>query len=244
MLLLALGVILFVVMYQRKVIHHQLELEKINTQQQRKLIHASIQGEEEERTRIASELHDDVGADLSSVKLFLNRASKETPGKYVEQSKQLLDISIQKLRNISYKLQPTTLFHLGLEQSIQNTADVINKSDSLQMDYIIKSKQTKLDKQALLYTYRILQELLNNLMKHAHANEVCVTTEQKTNCFSLLLEHDGQGLTQTDYEKKIYQIGSLGLKNIENRVKAINGSITYNKEGLLFSVLLKVPNTR
>ena len=72
MLLLAFGIIFFVVMYQRRVIRHQQEIKVLYEQKQQELINASIQGEEQERMRIASELHDDVGATLSSVRLFLH----------------------------------------------------------------------------------------------------------------------------------------------------------------------------
>src|SRR3954464_4308784 len=102
MLTLALGIIFFVILYQRRVISHQIELKKINDQKELELIRASIQSEEEERMRIASELHDDVNATLASVRLYLY---KEKDVQYDEQiinlSKQLLDESIEKIRNIS-----------------------------------------------------------------------------------------------------------------------------------------------
>lgn len=239
MLLLALGVILFVVLYQRRVINHQVELERINLQKQQELLQASIQSEEEERARIASELHDDIGATLSSVRLFLHHADADK--EHLEQSKQLLDDSIKKLRDISHKLQPATLFHLGLEQSIHATADVINKSGSMQINYHTTATLPRLSEQVELSVYRILQELLNNIIKHANATIVDIQTSIDNHTLSLHLSHNGKGLTTDSYQELIYKKGAIGLKNIENRIKSVRASINFYTDNNQYGVLLTVP---
>lgn len=241
MLVLALGVIAFVVMYQRKVINHQVELERINKAKQQELLQASIQSEEEERARIASELHDDIGATLSSVRLFLLNAASEAPHEYLDVSKQLLDDSIGKLRDISHKLQPATLFHLGLQLSIQSMADVINKSGTMHMEYIAINDVERLDSNIELSVYRILQELINNNLKHANATQITITTDRQPNELIVTLAHNGAGLTQENYEGMIYKKGALGLKNIENRIKSINANIYFSKEDGEYVTTLTVP---
>src|SRR3954452_23072690 len=109
MLLLVFAIILFVVIHQRKVINYQLELKKVNEEQQKKLTQAAVQSEETERKRISAELHDDVGALLSTVKLYLNQiqpAHLNDQGKIniLNDCKELLDDTVQTVRNLSANL--------------------------------------------------------------------------------------------------------------------------------------------
>ena len=112
MLALSTGIILFVVQYQRKVIRHKQQLDVINRQKEKELTEAAIRAEEDERMRIAAELHDDVGATLASVRLYLRMANKEGAGSEAfEQSQQLIDETIGKIRSLSHRLQ-LSLIHI------------------------------------------------------------------------------------------------------------------------------------
>jgi signal transduction histidine kinase len=115
MVLLALAIILFVLFYQRRVIRHQQEIKRINDQKQLELTQAALQGEEEEKMRIASELHDDVGATLSTIKRYFTAALNTQNNNNTEiaaEANALLDSSIDKVRNISHTLQPAFLQQL------------------------------------------------------------------------------------------------------------------------------------
>ncbi len=97
MLLMAMGIIVFVVLYQRRVIQNQIQIEQLNHNKQQELLNASIQSEEEERMRIASELHDDVAPTLASIRLYLSTAaSRPDDNSLILQSKALLDESLKK----------------------------------------------------------------------------------------------------------------------------------------------------
>jgi two-component system, NarL family, sensor kinase len=231
MLVLAMGIILFVLMYQRRIITHQLEIKKINEQKQLELIQASIQGEEEERMRIASELHDDIGATLSSIRLFLSAAAQDpSDTDIIHQSKELLDDSIGKIRNISHKLQPSTLYHLGLQTSFQALSDMISKSGAISMEYISISELPRLHESIELSAYRIIQELVNNTLKHAGAKAIVLKTDIGDEGLKLSLSHNGYGITQEMYQELIYKKGAIGLKNIVNRLKSVNASIQFLQE--------------
>lgn len=231
MLVLAMGIILFVLMYQRRVITHQLEIKKINEQKQLELIQASIQGEEEERMRIAAELHDDIGATLSSIRLFLSAAVQDpSDTDIINQSRDLLDDSIGKIRNISHKLQPSTLYHLGLQTSFQALADMMNKTGTISMEYIAVGNLPRLHESIELSAYRIMQELINNTLKHAGARALVLETELLDSGLRLALAHNGAGITQDMYQQLIYKKGAIGLKNIVNRLKSVNATITFSHE--------------
>src|SRR6478736_1418419 len=132
MLLMVMAIIFFVIIHQRKVIKYQLELKEIAEDQQNKLTLAAIGSEEAERKRISSELHDEVGALLSAVKLYLNQIepvhlNNEKKIAALNQSKDLLDEAVKTVRNISSNLQPVIIADFGLESTIQHFCNKINQ---------------------------------------------------------------------------------------------------------------------
>lgn len=231
MLLLATGIIFFVVMYQRRVIRHQDEIKQINTQKELDLIQASIQSEEKERMRIASELHDDVGATLASVKLFLY---KEKGNQYnediIDQSKKLLDDSIKKVRDLSHNLQPTLLQHLGLELSLQSLVENIDKSGAIKARCIIQNTLPRIPDNIELAAYRISQEIINNIIKHSAADSIELVTQAGNNTITVVFRHTGAGMTQEMFEEYTFKKGATGLKNIVTRQKAIGADIKFYKD--------------
>ncbi len=245
MLLMALSVVLFVVMYQRRVIHHQLEVKTINEQKQLELLQASIQSEEDERRRIAGELHDDVGATLSSVGLFLHKAAENSPDSVIiRQSRELIDESIRKIRDISHKLQPAALQSLGLYASLQALADMLNRSGSISLNFHHDHDLPRMPFHTELHIYRIIQELINNIIRHSKASSVTLTCSSFQQNLKILLLHDGYGISKEDYPDLLQKKGSLGLKNIENRLKFVNGSIEFDKViGINFKASLLIPIT-
>ncbi len=231
MLLLAFSIVFFVVIYQRRIISHQLELKKISEQKELELIQASIQSAEVERARIASELHDDVGATLASARLFLYKAKDASFNEDgINQSKELLDESIGKIRNISHKLQPATLQHLGLQLALQSLVEVINGSGKIKTRYIIREPLPRVNDAIELAAYRISQELINNIIKHADASHIEMELGIKQQHIVISFSHDGVGLTNEMYLELVYKKGATGLKNIVNRLKAVNASIHFYKE--------------
>lgn len=239
MLSLAAGVILFVMMYQRRVLKHQLDIELINQQNEIERIQASIQSEEGERMRIATELHDDVGATLASIRLFLYNAEHNEGA--IQQSKQLLDESIQKIRNISHKLQPATLQHLGLQVSLQALAEMIGSSNTISVVYENRSALPRMADNIELSVYRVVQELINNILKHAHATELMISTEVVISKLILLIRHNGNGMVQEDYMDNIYKRGAIGLKNIVNRLRSVNANIMFSKDADHYKIIIETP---
>lgn len=243
MLALALSIIFFVILYQRRIIAHQLELKKINAQKELELIQASILSEEAERNRIAGELHDDVVATLASARLFLYKA-KDTQydEEIIAHSKQLLDESISKVRNISHKLQPAILQHLGLDRSLQAMAETINVSGSVKVQYVSNCPLPRVADNVELAAYRISQELFTNILKHAIAKNLNVLTDVGPGSIQIIFTHDGMGMSQEMYEEQIFKKGATGLKNIVNRLKSMNAAIHFKKMNEnLYAITLTIP---
>jgi two-component system, NarL family, sensor kinase len=228
MLVLAIGIILFTLMYQRRMLLHHLEIKAINEKKQHELIQAMVHGEEVERQRIASELHDDIGAELSTVKTFFYKAVQhpEDPS-LVIQGKELLDQSIKKIRDISHKLQPSMLHRLGLLVALRSFCEIKNKAGAIKVEFIANGDIPRLRENAELSAYRIVQELFNNLEKHSMATELTLTCQTISNQLNILITHNGNGLTNKQYEQLTYKEGAIGLKNIVNRLQVMNGTINF-----------------
>lgn len=129
MLVLAIGMIIFIIFHQRKVIRYQLRFQKLEFQQQKTLLNASIRFQEEERQRIAADLHDDAGPLLATARLYLNEnlvnLDKTAQLQSIYNAKQIIDDTIQLIRNISHSLMPPTLKNFGLESAVN---DLFRKS--------------------------------------------------------------------------------------------------------------------
>lgn len=242
MSLMALVVILFVLLYQRRVIRHHMELQAIESQRQMELLQASLQSEEEERRRIASELHDDIGATLASARLYLRQAEKSAADPaMIQQSGQLVDESIRKVREVSHKLQPATLETLGLHAALEALADVYAHSESLNISFEANDRVLRLPAHVELHVYRIIQELINNLVRHAAAHKVGLSVRRAQDGITIELSHDGKGLSQTRYEELLQSKSGIGLKNISNRVRFISGSIHFSENTSGHRIALQVP---
>src|SRR5438132_1108752 len=124
MLVLTIGLIMFIIFHQRKVIRFQLRLQEMEKKQQKILLNASIRLQEEERQRLAADLHDDAGPLLATARLYLNEnlvnMDKATQLQHIYNAKTIVDDAIQLIRNISHSLMPPTLKNFGLASAVQD----------------------------------------------------------------------------------------------------------------------------
>ena len=247
MLLLVFAIILFVVMHQRKVINYQLELKKVNEEQQSKLMLAAIESEEMERKRISAELHDDVGALLSAVKLYLNQIqpshlNDQSKVETLNESKTLLNDTVQTVRNLSANLQPATIKDFGLLTTLQNFVDKLSHSSGLKISVVVQSDIPRFQTERELAVYRVLQELTNNIIKHADAQCLQFSLVHKNDdTLQIFIEHNGNGLSQEEFEQKLYKMQGLGLKNIQNRFNILKGSIHFQKDDNGSTISVQLP---
>ena len=230
MLTLAIAIIVFVIIYQRKSFQHQQQLYR-----------AAQDAQEQTMNQLASELHDDVGVLLSSVKLFLSKSDVEHPD-LMKQSQELLDQSIQKIRNLSHQLHPATLQHLGLPVAVQSLLEVIHQSARIDTKFKIKDAVPTLSEHLELSLYRMVQELLNNLMKHAHPSTIELQLACGNAQVSIQIMHNGNGITNEQYQAQLYQKAGIGLKNVYNRLQLLDAQIDFEEKGKqLFSITIDAP---
>lgn len=208
----------------QKELNHKQELISLENQQKLYISNALLEGEEVERKRIARDLHDGLGSMLSGVKIHLNQQAESDSGNLSDVNS-LLDSSIRELRNISQNLMPESLLKLGLEHALRDLCFTLsNSNNSIEFQYLIE--EANLDENHEIAIYRIIQELLNNAVKHSKATEILVSCSQNENVFFITVEDNGIGF---DVSEKEYSIG-MGLKNIKNRVEFLEGKIEIDSQ--------------
>jgi two-component system NarL family sensor kinase len=249
MLALAIGLIVFIVFHQRKVIRYQQTLQKMEDEQQKILLNASIKLQEEERQRLAADLHDDAGPLLATARLYLNEnlvnMDKTTQLQHIYNAKSIIDDTIQLIRNISHSLMPPTLKNFGLESAVNDLFQKISGSGTMNASCRFHDYRERLNNEQEQIVFRILQELVNNILKHSNASFIHLTQNTNGDKFFVRVHHDGRGLTQTDFEKMNKSTGGLGLKNIQSRLKVLHGKILFEKDmsQTYYKVTIELPKT-
>ncbi|SFI84522.1 tetratricopeptide repeat-containing sensor histidine kinase [Myroides guanonis] len=195
-------------------ISHQQDLLHIENERKYEATQAVLQGEEQERQRIAQDLHDSMGGMLANIRMSLSSLGYDKTTEIREK----IDKSIVEMRRISRNLMPETLKNLGLEIALKELCESMNnKHFSIQFEAFNISENIPFQTQLALY--RITQESISNVIKYAQAQNVIVQISQNEKTISLTIEDDGIGFNKSEINY------GLGIKNIENRVRLINGTL-------------------
>jgi two-component system, NarL family, sensor kinase len=229
MLLLAIAIVLFMVFYQKKMIQEQVKRQKLEIEYQHKMMQATLESQESERRKLASDLHDSIGGMLSTIRMGVSTLGRSLPDpRSVEQTKQMLDDTISSVRQISRDLMPSTLEKFGLAQALKELCERMQGSALMTINFHDDAATFSIDKNKELMLFRITQELLNNAIKHAQATEIKVDLTA-TNALALTVEDDGVGFN-IDEQKSDKRTGKgLGLYSIENRASLLGAKLDFDK---------------
>ncbi len=247
MLVLAIGLVVFIVFHQRRVIRYQMELQRLEDEQQKILLNASIRWQEEERQRIAADLHDDAGPLLATARLYLNEnlvhQDINTQLQSIYNAKQIIDDTIQLIRNISHSLMPPTLKNFGLESAVNDLFQKISASGVINASCRFHDYRQRLKAEQELLIFRVIQELVNNILKHSNSSFIHLTQNFSEERFYIRLHHDGRGITQADFDRLNKSSLGLGLKNIQSRIKVLHAQINFEKDlsQTYYKVTMEVP---
>jgi len=206
-----------------KEFHYQQELTNIRQNHQIKLTRAMLQGQDEERKRVARDLHDGLGGMLSAVKINLSGFARNANlilDRDLDPIITLLDNSITELRSIARNLMPASLHKIGLENSLKDLCDSM-VSNQLNIDFQCLGAMEDIIIDEQMTIYRIIQELLNNVIKHANAKYVLLQCSRYHEDFMITIEDDGKGFNLDSLKEK----NGLGITNIKTRVAYLNGDI-------------------
>jgi signal transduction histidine kinase len=217
--------------YRQKQKLQQLRINELEAEKQLTATEAVLKGEEQERTRLAKDLHDGLGGLLSGVKFSLSNMKDNliiTPDNMAvfERSLDMIDASIRELRRVAHNMMPEMLTKFGLDEALKEYCNILNGTGLLKVKYQSLGMGTRPDKSLEIIVYRIIQELLNNILKHASASEAFVQLVRETNRLNVVVEDNGKGFDTGILEKN----KGAGWMNIRSRVDYLNGQLDIHSE--------------
>jgi signal transduction histidine kinase len=228
LILLSLVIFLY---YKRKQQNEKLLAdEKINTllkNQELQSVSEMLEVQEQERKRIAADLHDRLGSMLSTVKLYFNSVEeqidylKSQNKEQYQKATSLLDEACDEVRKISHNLVSGELVQFGLISALQQLKATLNDTGKLTVEVFAFGMEERLDTTTEISLYRVLQEIMNNILKHAEATKVTIQLNRVENNLNIVVEDNGVGFDVQSAKLK----NGMGLRNMETRVSKLNGTL-------------------
>ncbi|MCU0334247.1 MAG: tetratricopeptide repeat protein [Chitinophagaceae bacterium] len=211
--------------YKQKQLLQQQQIEQLETDKQLLAAEALMRGEEQERTRLAKDLHDGLGGMLSGVKFSFQHMRDNlvmTPDNQAafERSLDMLNSSIHELRRVAHNMMPESLVKFGLDAALSDFCSSVHQSGALRVRYqSLHLKEASLSQQLAIAVYRIVQELISNILRHAGATQALVQVSLQNDVLQITVEDDGKGFDTT----KISDSHGMGWSNIRSRVDYLQG---------------------
>ena len=221
---------------------NQQKIVELEKNQKLYALDAMISGQEVERKRIAADLHDGLGALLSTVQMHFSSIENEINKLHeldiYSKANILLDEACQEVRKIAHNMMPGTLLKIGLVPALQDLCDKLKNEDQMRVDFHAFSLDERLEERVEITIYRLVQEGLNNIVKHAQASEIIVQLSKDDSILHLTIEDNGVGFNVN----KAMEKGGMGMKNLDSRVKYLNGKLDiYSEIGKGSSITIDIP---
>ncbi|MDX2049249.1 MAG: sensor histidine kinase [Chitinophagaceae bacterium] len=210
---------------------HQQRIRELEKDRQLVAVDSLLKGQEEERSRLAKDLHDGLGGLLSGVKFSLSNMKSNfivTPDNMTvfERSLDMLDTSIRELRRVAHNMMPEMLVKFGLDEALKDYCNSINATGLIAINYQSFGMEKRLDNSNEIIIYRIIQELLNNTLKHAAATEALVQLVKEEKRLNIVVEDNGRG-----FNTEIIETGKgAGWTSIRSRVDYLRGQLDVHSE--------------
>lgn len=238
---LALAVLLIFNFSQKRIVHEMVKSHQMEMDYQEKVLASSIDAQENERSRIAKDLHDDIGGQLSIVNLNLslleNSMQSDDPNYDLLKSiRATLQNCSQGVRHISHDLLPPMLSKFGLKNALEALGADVMKASKIEVIVDLDDEWTWLEKKQELHLYRIIQELFQNTIKHADATQIAITSNQTIDSLTLVYSDNGKGIETSTLK------GGLGMSSMASRAKMANADfsmIPHPELGMSAKIIIK-----
>ncbi len=243
-LVLIIIIILFMILHQRKMLKSKLIVEQQNSKHRMEMLVNMNEAQEKERARIADTMHDQVGALLFSAKVQSGVLAKKSIGEENQSQaariEELVILGIEEMRKSIQALSPSLLEKLGFVKAIEEFVRLMNINSEINTLFDLNGEYESVGKKNEIAIYRIMQEVVNNALKHSKASNIIINMSQDNSLLHISIKDDGIGFNTEDKKDDT----GLGLKNIEHRVFLLNGNIELKSEsnnGTYYR--FKIPNS-
>lgn len=237
--IIAIGVVLLSQQFQKNLLRQKLQQEELKSAHQRELLRSSIQAQEEERKRIAQDMHDELGAILSMARMHLLRMQRTEGlpegGKTFENINSLIESAMVNMRKICHELMPPQLDVFGLAEALEATVRQINNAGGIQIELDVDPAFREQEWIVNIGLYRINLELINNTLKHASADKIYIGLKSDSGKIISTYIDNGKGLPD-DFKQK-----GIGFRGMEGRATSLGGlfeSGNYPEGGFYAKVII------
>ena len=219
-----IGIFIITKAYQKKVLEKVMEKQLLETQFSQTLLQSQVEIQEQTLRHISRELHDNLGQIASLIKINLNTLKMgDTPAAHekVEDTKELTRQLITDIKSLSVSLGSDRLTQVGFVKAVQIEADRLTKTGEFEVSFETKGAIPEIDKDKAVILYRMVQEILNNIVKHSGAKQIRILLTVTENSFKLAIDDDGIGFNA---EEKINSPGA-GLRNLQSRALLLSAQL-------------------
>lgn len=215
---------------EKDMLLQQEQVKFLERQQQVVSLQSMVNGQETERSRIAKDLHDGLGGLFSTIKMYFSTLQHEQPQLKGEtlfvKSYDLVHSASEEVRRIAHNMMPEVLIKIGLLQAVQELCNSVSAGKLLHATLQTYGMEKRLNASTEVMLFRIIQELLNNIIKHAKASEAIIQFNKEGNRLSVLVEDNGQGFNMANKGEET----KAGLASVESRVTYLNGKLSIDSQ--------------
>lgn len=234
--LMTLAFIALFITYKNRIEREQEALNVAEINFERQISEASMKAEQQERAQIAMDLHDEVGALVTVLKINVinaqnNLGDLQKAQAILSETEELIEKTAESIRGISTRISPPTLVKMGLDITFLELIKTINSSDQIQILYQSNIQEKRFTMEIELNVYRILIESLNNIIKHGNTESVEVDFYVTSSLLTLNFSYKGIGLTNKEVQNQLRKEKGNGLKSIQSRINNLKASIDYDFNG-------------
>ncbi len=246
-------IILFLLMAQKKKHQHNLKMiemsmkaRQMEEQFQQEILQAQLEIQEQTLKNISQEIHDNIGQALSLAKLNLNMMDPASPSELQEKilnSKNLVSKAIQDLRDLSRTMNTDNISALGFTRALEMELDMMKKS-GFKSSFTIEGNIRKMEARRELILFRIVQETLNNVIKHAQAESISIIARYSQDRLLLTVSDNGKGFVREQIPAAGDKTAGMGLNNMESRARIIGADFTIrSRPGSGTTIIIDIPFT-
>lgn len=236
-------IIIGILLYLRYRLRQKALLNELLLEEQNARNKAIIEAEEKERVRIARELHDGIGQQLSAAKMNLSAFEEKVDTEHRDNYQaviRLVDDAVKEVRSVSHNMMPNALIKQGLSSAVRDFINKMQPATGLKISLEIIGMNERLNSNIEIVLYRVLQECVNNIIKHARASTVNIQMVKHGQILSVMVEDNGRGFDSS----RVNHFEGIGLKNIISRVQFLNGTVDFDSTiGHGTTVVITIPLT-